>query len=88
MAVITKVNYTKAVNSTTRGWIDYLAWEMITPGYTAIFMLLTGAWYLYKAIVTEHPEVKYALYETAIAFGLWGVFNGLCYMYLAYRHSK
>jgi len=88
MAIVTKVNYAKATDASSRGWVGWLLWEMITPGYTAIFMLLTGAWYLYKAIHTENKEVKHAFYETAIAFGLWGLFNGACYIYLAFRHKK
>ena len=88
MAVIKKIDYGKANNSTTRGWIDWFLWDSITPGYTAIFMVLTAAWYLYKAWNTDNTDKKEIYYEAVIAFASWGVFNGLCYVYLAYRHSK
>ena len=88
MAVVAKVNYAKVANASDKGWMDYILWEMITPGYTAIFLLLTGAWYLYKAMNTDNTDLKAAYYETTIAFGLWGVFNAGCYAYLAYRHNK
>jgi hypothetical protein len=85
--MIQKVNYGKATNSSA-DWLTKLLWSMITPGYTAIFMLLTGAWYLYKAMNTTNPDVKAAFYETAIAFGLWGLFNGICYVYLAFHIKR
>ena len=80
---IPKVNYGSVTNPAGRSWFTYLLWEMITPGYTAIFMFLTGLWYAYKAWNTDIKETKAAFNEAALAFGLWGIFNGFCYVYLA-----
>ena len=87
MPIIPKVNYARATNVSTRGWLDWFLWDSITPGYTAVFMVLTAAWYLYKAWTTDNPDKKEIYYEATIAFASWGLFNAACYVYLAYRHN-
>lgn len=64
--------------------VDYFLWRFIAPGGTAFFMVVWSVWYKWKAAQATDPEQKRALNGTAAAFMAWGIFNGACYIALAW----
>jgi hypothetical protein len=72
-----KLNYAKVANQ--RSWLAFILWEFITPGYTALWFLLTSAWYFYRASNADSQDTKKAFNEVAVVFLAWGVFNLLAY---------
>lgn len=63
--------------------------EFISPGGTAIFLVLTGVWYFVKAARSSDALEKAAFNEAAWAFLAWGILNGLIYWLLvAHQRGK
>lgn len=88
--VFPKIDYAQVAHGKLRLFeqpVDFVLWEFISPGGTAVFMLLTAASYAWQASRPRDAEEKKALRATARAFLLWGVFNAACYAALAWRHK-
>ena len=83
-----RVNYLSAAVEAKKSWTTFILWECITPGYTAVFLLLTGAWYYYKSLKSKTEDAKAAFHETALAFSLWGAFNTLVYIMLEFIQRR
>jgi hypothetical protein len=61
-----------------------LLWESIGPGWTAIFIFLTGLYYYYRSSREEDDEAKKQLRDVAFGLTLWGLFNIVVYILLVY----
>lgn len=74
-----KVDYCQAVNSADKGWLAYILWHVIAPGWTAFFLILTSLWYYRKASLSENEAEKNAYNDAASALLLWGLLNAVAY---------
>ena len=84
-----KVEYCAAqAGSWESDWFSKVAWELITPGSTAVFLALTGLWYAWKTKKETDAAVKAVYKQIAIAFLLWGLFNGVVYMLLVWHQGQ
>lgn len=82
------MNYARATDTAKRSWPAFLLWEFITPGYTALWLLLTSAWYFYRASNTDSVDAKNAFNEVAYVFLAWGLFNAAVYGILVYMQRR
>lgn len=83
-----KVKYDAAQGHTWKSnWVAKLAWDFISPGTTAVFLVLTGLWYFYRMEKTQDAQARDALKDAALAFFLWGLFNSVLYLVLAWYQS-
>ena len=83
-----KLNYARATDTAKRSWPAFLLWEFITPGYTAIWILLTSAWYYYRASNADTEGAKKAFNEVAVVFLVWGLVNISAYGVLVYMQRR
>jgi hypothetical protein len=82
---IRKINYTKVQADTS--WIGWFLWDSLAPGWTAIFLTLTGLWYYYKSFKSVEYLEGVAYNDAAVAFFLWGFFNLIIYRLLILYQS-
>ena len=75
-----KVNYSQAEKD--KSIISWLLWAFLSPGWTAIFLFLTGLYYYYLAKNESSAEAKKQLNDVGFALVSWGVLNGACYILL------
>lgn len=86
-----KVDYCQAAETAEKEWVTYLLWECITPGWTAVFLILSALWYYWKArTVRDRGDSggEKAYQDAANAFLLWGGFNSLVYLVIVYTQRK
>jgi hypothetical protein len=86
-----KVDYCLASEKAEKEWLTYLLWECITPGWTAVFLILSGVWYYWKAGNAKHAgdfAGEKAYRDAANAFMLWGGLNSLVYITIVYSQRK
>lgn len=83
-----KLDYCAAPNGTWKeDWFSKVAWELLTPGSTAVFLAATGLWYFWKMENAHEPAARAAYKETALAFLLWGLFNLVVYVLLVWHQG-
>jgi len=77
------INYCKV--STDKSWFAWALWTLISPGRTAIFMLITAIYFYVKA--NHDPVQKSAYEEAALTLGLWAIINILAFIFLFTRQK-
>lgn len=86
-----KVDYCLVTEKAKTDWITYLLWEGITPGWTAVFLILTGIWYYFKGLTArshgDHSKQR-ALHDARNAFFFWGLLNCFLYLLLAIQQRR
>lgn len=86
-----KVDYCVASERAEKDLLTYILWECITPGWTAIFLVLSAFWYLAKGREArkrgDHTGQR-AYGDAANAFLLWGLFNSFVYLFLVYQQRN
>lgn len=78
-----------ASQSAEKEWLLYILWECITPGWTAVFLVLSSVWYYMKARKARDSGDygrEFAYNDSGNAFLLWGLFN--CVVYLTIVASQ
>jgi cbb3-type cytochrome oxidase subunit 3 len=77
-----KIDYCQASLTAKKEWLTYILWECITPGWTAVFLILSAVWYYMKGRESRNAgdySKQFAYNDAANAFLLWGIFNGVVY---------
>lgn len=72
-----------ASQTAEKEWISYFLWECITPGWTAVFLVLSAVWYYMKARRSRDASdysKESAYIDSGNAFLLWGLFNSFVYL--------
>jgi len=83
-----KVDYKRAVTSAENGWFAWLLWEMITPGWTAVFLIITALFFYNKASQAETDREKSAYKEAGFSLLSWGLINGLVYVLIVAKQQS
>ena len=86
-----KVDYCLASEKAETNLLTYLLWECITPGWTAIFLILSAFWYFAKGREArkngDHSKQR-AYGDAANAFLLWGILNSFVYLFLVIQQRR
>jgi len=87
-----KVDYCRASEAAENGgYLHYFLWEAITPGWTAVFLILTAIWYYWKGRnardVSDFGGEK-AYNDAANAILLWGILNSCVYASIVFTQKS
>ena len=83
-----KIDYSRAIASAEKGWISWFLWEMITPGWTAVFLIFTALVFYNKASKAETEREKSAYKEAGFTLLSWGLLNGLVYVFIVAKQQS
>jgi hypothetical protein len=83
---MTLLNYCSL--QTKKSNLNYFLWDFVSPAWTALFLILTGAYFMYKKSNSVSDEETKAYNEAGMILIVWGLFNFFIYIVLVANNAK